>query len=101
LRRSGRETSRGEPPSSSALFADVELQLVDPPRNRFRFYAVTETATLFEAHALAIAWGRIGGPMRRRLETFDSREALERRRRTLLATRERHGYAARVASPHV
>lgn len=76
--------------------ADVELVLVEPARNRFRFWAVTETPTLFDEHALAIAWGRIGGAMRRRLETFASRDALERRRRELLARRARHGYAARV-----
>jgi len=73
---------------------DVELRLVDPARNRFRVWAVTETPTLFYEHALFIAWGRIGGPLRRRLELFPSRDALERRRRELLARRRRHGYAA-------
>lgn len=74
--------------------ADVELRLVDPARNRFRMYAVTECRTLFGEHALEIAWGRIGRPPRRRMETFGTHDELARRRRALLAVRRRHGYVA-------
>jgi len=76
--------------------ADLELRLVDPPTNRARLYAVTEARTLLPAEpwALEIVWGRIGRPPRRRMETFATREDLERRRRSLLATRRRHGYVA-------
>jgi predicted DNA-binding WGR domain protein len=71
---------------------DVELRLVDRPRNRFRLYGMTESRTLFGEACLEIAWGRIGGPLRRRLETFQSGEELARRRHVLLLRRHRHGY---------
>lgn len=92
-RGAARSHERGGAALPPAVSPDVELRLIDPARNRFRFFAITETPTLFDKHALAIAWGRIGSAMRRRLETFDSRDALERRRRELLARRRRHGYA--------
>jgi predicted DNA-binding WGR domain protein len=76
---------------------DVELRLIEPERNRFRLYGLTECFTLFGEFCLVIAWGRIGHPLRRRSEMFVDREALVRRRDALLARRRRHGYA--VASP--
>jgi predicted DNA-binding WGR domain protein len=82
--------------TTSAL-DDVELRLIDPDRNRFRLYGMTECLTLFGELCLVIAWGRIGQPLRRRSEMFVDRDALERRRDALLARRRRNGY--RVASP--
>jgi predicted DNA-binding WGR domain protein len=73
---------------------DLELRLVDPDKNRYRLYGMTETRTLFGEPCLLIAWGRIGAPkLRRRTETFADACSLERRRRALLARRRRHGYA--------
>jgi predicted DNA-binding WGR domain protein len=76
---------------------DVELRLIDPERNRFRLYGLTECLTLFGELCLVVVWGRIGRPLRRRSETFADRRALERRRNALLARRRRRGYA--ITSP--
>jgi predicted DNA-binding WGR domain protein len=75
---------------------DLELRLVDPAKNRFRLYGMTEARTLFGEPCLLIAWGRIGRKLRRRTETFDDRELLERRWRALVARRRRHGYVEAV-----
>ena len=72
---------------------DLELRLVDPARNRARLYGITECVTLFGEMCLRIVWGRIGNRhLRERSEVFETREALERRRRELLARRRQHGY---------
>jgi predicted DNA-binding WGR domain protein len=74
---------------------DVELRLVDPSRNRFRIYGLTECRTLFGELCLRIVWGRIGNRrLRERSETFPDRPSLVRRRRELLGRRERHGYVS-------
>jgi predicted DNA-binding WGR domain protein len=74
---------------------DVELRLVDPSRNRFRIYGLTECRTLFGELCLRIVWGRIGyRRLRERSEVFLDRAALVRRRRELLGRRERHGYVS-------
>jgi predicted DNA-binding WGR domain protein len=70
----------------------VALKLVDPSRNCFRHYAITECKTLFEDHALLISWGRIGKAPRTRCEVFASEGALNKRRDALLAVRRAHGY---------
>jgi predicted DNA-binding WGR domain protein len=55
--------------------------------------------TLFGEVCLRIVWGRIGNRrLRERTETFESRDALERRRRELLARRRQHGYTEVPAS---
>jgi predicted DNA-binding WGR domain protein len=78
---------------------DLELRLVDPSRNRFRIYGLTECRTLFGELCLRIAWGRIGNRrLQERSETFADRVSLMRRRRELLARRERHGYVS-TATP--
>jgi predicted DNA-binding WGR domain protein len=75
--------------------ADVEMRLVDPERNRFRVYGVTECATLFGELCLRIVWGRIGNRrLRERSEVFRDRAALARRRDELLRLRRRHGYVS-------
>lgn len=77
---------------------DIELRLIDPARNRFRLYGMTETRTLFGEACLVIAWGRVGGPIRRRTEIFDDGVTLDRRRRALLARRRRHSYTEWIPS---
>ena len=71
---------------------NVELRLVDPAKNRFRLYGMTECRTLFGEACLIIAYGRIGHRLRKREEMFGDELALERRKRALLARRRRHGY---------
>lgn len=70
----------------------VALKFVEPSRNCFRHYAVTECKTLFEEHALFISWGRIGKAPRTRCEVFASEGELKKRRAALLAVRRAHGY---------
>ena len=78
---------------------DHELRLVDPAKNRFRIYGLTECRTLFGELCLRIVWGRIGNRrLRERSEVFDDRAALDRRREELLRLRRRHGYVP-TASP--
>jgi predicted DNA-binding WGR domain protein len=96
-------TSKGSP-STMLTAHDLELRLVDPAKNRARFYGLTECVTLFGELCLRIVWGRLGNRrLRERSETFDNREALERRRAELLARRRQHGYLeskSEVAAPH-
>jgi predicted DNA-binding WGR domain protein len=68
------------------------LRLVDPPKNRFRSYSMTEQRTLFGDVDLVITWGRIGWRQRSRVETFSSVEHLDKRRDELLNRRRLHGY---------
>jgi predicted DNA-binding WGR domain protein len=82
-------TRRLEP---AELAGDVELRLIDPDTNKRRVWGCTGTRTLWGEPALFIAWGRLGRPMRRRLEVFGSTRELEARRRRLLGVRRRHGY---------
>jgi predicted DNA-binding WGR domain protein len=74
---------------------DLELRLVDPVKNRFRIYGLTECRTLFGELCLRIVWGRIGNRrLRERSEVFADRSALTRRRDELLGRRRRHGYVS-------
>lgn len=76
----------------------IELRMVDPSKNKFRLYGLTESRTLFGELCLRIVWGRIGNRrLRERTETFASREALDRRRAELLARRRQHGYVVHSA----
>jgi predicted DNA-binding WGR domain protein len=74
---------------------DHELRLVDPTKNRFRIYGVTECRTLFGELCLRIVWGRLGNRrLRERSEIFADRASLQRRRNELLGRRRRHGYVS-------
>jgi predicted DNA-binding WGR domain protein len=74
---------------------DLELRLVDPAKNRFRIYGLTECRTLFGELCLRIVWGRIGHRrLRERSEVFADALALQRRRAELLGRRRRHGYVS-------
>jgi predicted DNA-binding WGR domain protein len=74
---------------------DLELRLVDPAKNRFRIYGLTECRTLFGEPCLRIVWGRIGNRRpRERSEVFSDRTALVQRRDELLARRGHHGYVS-------
>lgn len=72
---------------------DIELRLIDPSKNRYRLYGLTECRTLFGELCLRVVWGRIGHrKLRERSETFDGVGELEARRAELLARRRQHGY---------
>jgi predicted DNA-binding WGR domain protein len=78
---------------------DLELRLVDPAKNRFRIYGLTECRTLFGELCLRVVWGRIGNRrLRERSELFADPAALARRREDLLGRRRRHGYVT-TATP--
>jgi predicted DNA-binding WGR domain protein len=78
--------------------ADIELRLIDPAKNRYRLYGLTECRTLFGELCLHVVWGRIGHrKLRERSETFEGAGELEARRAELLARRRQHGY--RVVEP--
>lgn len=70
----------------------LEFRHVDPTRNCFRRYVLSEQRTLFGAVDLVIRWGRIGSPLRMRCETFHDRAELEQRRDELSHVRRLHGY---------
>jgi predicted DNA-binding WGR domain protein len=72
----------------------MELRSVEPGLNRYRRYCLSVQFGLDGGGELIIAWGRIGRPMRSRVERFMSGAALERRYRALLARRYRHAYQA-------
>ncbi len=78
---------------------DLELRLIDPERNRFRLYGMTECRSLFGELCLVLTWGRIGHRLRTRTETFVDSSVLERRRRVLIARRHRNGY--RLHGPRI
>jgi predicted DNA-binding WGR domain protein len=71
----------------------MEFVLVDPARNRRRFYGLREQETLFGGVELVVTWGRLGQRKRQRSEAFASAAGLARRRGELIARRRRHGYA--------
>jgi predicted DNA-binding WGR domain protein len=71
----------------------IELRRVERLRNCFRYYRIAEGRTLFGEPCLMIQWGRIGGRLRVRVETFAGRSSLSARRAELLARRRRHGYS--------
>jgi predicted DNA-binding WGR domain protein len=80
---------------------DAELRLVDPARNRFRIYGLTECRTLFGELCLRVVWGRIGSRrLRERSEFFASRAELEARRAELLERRRLHGYSRVLCERH-
>jgi len=72
--------------------AVVEFRQIDPRRNRFRKYLLSQQATLFGQMDLVIHWGRIGRRLRMRSETFGDQAALERRWDELSQLRRHHGY---------
>jgi predicted DNA-binding WGR domain protein len=78
---------------STTCPVDLELRLIDPARNRFRRYGLTECRTLFGESCLRIQWGRVGHRrLRERCELFPSDLALRQRCEELLALRASHGY---------
>ena len=102
MRSNGRSPSRNWISVRAAHYDEivlsVELQQIDPSRNRFRVYRMSEQPTLFGGPDLVIEWGRLGRPLRLRAENFDDVAALARRRAELLARRRRHRYLPMLGS---
>ena len=46
--------------------SDLELRLINPAKNAFRIYGLSECVTLFGEVCLRIVWGRIGNRRRAR-----------------------------------
>ena len=83
------------------LFMDanvIEFRQIDPRRNRFRRYLLSQQCTLFGEVDLVIRWGRIGHRLRMRSETFRDVISLERRRDELVRLRQQHGYRTVTAA---
>lgn len=70
----------------------MELRSIDPERNRRRRYSIAVQYRLDGGGELIIMWGRLGGQLRQRVETFGTHALLQRRYAALLARRQRHGY---------
>ena len=70
----------------------VHLQRIDPERNMCRFYAAEIQPTLFGGVSVVRRWGRIGGPGRVMLETFDRAEEAQAALTKLVAAKQRRGY---------
>jgi predicted DNA-binding WGR domain protein len=70
----------------------ILLYLIDPAKNKHRFYRLDVTPDLFGRWCLVAEWGRIGCAGRLRRAAFNdmaqAMEALIRQRRQ----KERHGY---------
>lgn len=75
-------------PLATALATAPDVEL----RTKTRMWGYTVGRGLFGSWAFVVAYGAIGREPRRRTEWFDDVADLERRRRALLAVRERHGY---------
>lgn len=77
-------------PPATPLATPDDLEL----RTATRMWGCTVQRGLFGEWGLVVAYGGIGRtPRVLPTRWFESREALERRRRELLAIRRRHGYA--------
>ncbi|MFC3058492.1 WGR domain-containing protein [Paenirhodobacter populi] len=70
----------------------VHLQRIDPERNMRRFYAAEILPTLFGGVSVVRRWGRIGGPGRVMLETFDHAEEARAALTKLVSVKQRRGY---------
>lgn len=57
-----------------------------------RFYTVEVQPTLFGGVSVIRRWGRIGGPGRMMLETFDHLDDADRALKKLIIVKERRGY---------
>jgi len=72
--------------------ATLEFRRIDPEANCFRRYRLTDRPNLFGGIDLIAEWGRIGWRSRSKVESFETPDALARRRAELLGTRRRRGY---------
>lgn len=79
-------------PEVEQLPVSIHMRLFDPAHDKLRLYALHEQMTLFGCPELLIEWGRLGHKQRLRIERFESRLQLDKRKHELLLRRRRHGY---------
>jgi len=72
----------------------IVLKNIDPKSNRARIYRITNSRDLFGELCLLVESGRLGRPLRARLEPFADDAARDERRAELVAIRQRHGYSS-------
>ena len=72
----------------------IELRRIEPKKNRFRRYRIRRSRTLFDEDCLLIEWGRLGQPLRLRVESFHSPTQLHKRVEELIELRKKRGYLA-------
>ena len=74
----------------------IRLERIEPERNRYRFYLVTCTLTLWETWAVRREWGRIGQRCRgTRIDECANREDALHLAAETIELRMRHGYTAK------
>lgn len=79
-------------PKLEQLPVTIHMRMFDPSKDKLRLYALHEQMTLFGAPELLIEWGRLGHRQRLRVERFESKDMLDKRKRELIGRRRRHGY---------
>lgn len=68
------------------------LECRNPDANKFRFYAIHVTKTIFGDWAIIREWGRIGSPGTVREEWFDDEHQAFSRANSIVQHRVRRGY---------
>lgn len=72
---------------------DAYLKKIIPAENKFRFYAVCITPTLFGSWSLIRQWGRIGSTGSKMEEWFDSEKFASEAGEKILNQKIRKGYS--------
>ena len=72
----------------------IYLERREPARNRWRFYAITVTRTLFGSWAMVREWGRIGQPGTVRETWFETEDAAHEAGEQWRERKEKRGYRA-------
>jgi len=81
------------PSSSDAGWAEgIQLQSIDPSRNRYRVYRLSWQPCLWGGGALVRSWGRRGTQGRSQPSFFPDEEQAQAERERILRVRARHGY---------
>ena len=85
--------------STAAQFTcSVQLESIDPTKNRARFYTLAWQPTLWGGGALVCTWGRIGGRGRSLTHFFPDRESAQPLVERIIKRRLRRWY--RVVAWH-
>ena len=77
----------------------IRLERIEPKTNKYRFYLVTCTPTLWKTWAVWREWGRIGEDARgTQVTEFPSEDEALHLTSEIIELRMRHGYLARAMS---
>ena len=77
----------------------IVLRSINPEQNRFREYGMDIQPGLFEEWCLTRWWHRIGQKAQKLEMWFDSLEAAEQARNSVLVQRSKNGYAVVTQTP--